>query len=415
MYHSSCAVGPDGVVHILNSQTTSNIAGSYNALLGYGVPFNSRLLHFYGTSGNWTGPEEVYPGTDGIYEGHEGIYPDSTFAFLSGWSQIGLDADNTLYIGTQAFSEYYNGSYVSGQEDMHWGTDNWMAEAFIGAKDLNSDGEWVWTRASDINLRPDSIAIKYTKLTENVSLSGPGIVWDETYDGGPPQWVMFARITDFTAPGPVLNLQASRPEANGPVTLSWENPDDEDLAGLMVVRDTVGIAHLVGLRRGNIPIGLDGAFLYNDVWLVLPDSLTGVIEPMFYDDQTPEGTVYYTVVPFDTHYHHVYPIPEGSAVRVDAMQLSGTLVGGQLQLSWAACPGAANYWIHGTDNDAYFEPDIGNRVAVVPSWTTTWSNPSGVGDPDHNWTYLVVAVDGSEQQLCQSNRIGEHDYVADIP
>jgi hypothetical protein len=88
---------------------------------------------------------------------------------------------------------------------------------------------------------------------------------------------------------------------------------------------------------------------------------------------------------------------------------------GQLQLSWSACPGAANYWIHAADNDAYFEPDIGNRVAVVPSWTTTWSSSSGVGDADHNWTYLVIAVGGSDQALCQSNRIGEHDYAADIP
>lgn len=324
MYHSSCAVGPDGTVHILNSQTTGNGAGTYVALLGFGVPFHSRLLHFYGTSGNWTGPEEVYPGTDGIYEGHEGVYPDSTFAYLSGWSQIGLDADNVLYIGTQAFAEYYNGSYISGEDDMHWGDSNWEAEAFIGAKDLNRDGEWVWTRASDINLRPDSIAIKYTKLTENVSPSGPGIVWDETYDGGPPQRVLFTRLVDFTAPGAVSNLQASRPEANGPITLTWENPEDEDLAGVLIARDTVGAAEFVGLRRGISPIDADGNFLFNDLWVVEADTITGVIEPIFEDDTAPEGTVYYTVVPYDTHLHHYYPIDEELAViQVDSIAVSG--------------------------------------------------------------------------------------------
>jgi hypothetical protein len=326
MYHSSCAVGPDGMVHILNSQTTSNVAGSYTALLGYGVPFHSRLLHFYGTAGNWTGPEEVYPGTDGIYEGHEGIYPDSTFAYLSGWSQIGLDADNTLYIGTQAFAEYYNGAYISGQDDMHWGTDNWMAEAFIGAKDLTRDGEWVWTRASDINQRPDSIQIKYTKLTENVSASGPGIVWDETYDGGPPQRVLFTRLLDFTSPGPVSNLQASRPEPNGPITLTWENPADEDLGGILIARDTVGAAHFVGLRRGISPIDADGNFLFNDLWVVEADTATGIIDPTFNDDEPPEGTVYYTVVPYDVNYHHYYPIDEELAVvQVDSIAISGDM------------------------------------------------------------------------------------------
>ena len=59
--------------------------------------------------------------------------------------------------------------------------------------------------------------------------------------------------------------------------------------------------------------------------------------------------------------------------------------------------------------------NIENRIAVVPGGTTTWSSSSGVGDPDHNWTYLVVAVDGSEQQITQSNRFGEYDYGVAIP
>ena len=327
--HTTCAVGPDGMVHIICSQTGSSQPGYYSGDIVTSTPFAARLLYFYGTYGDWTGPEEVYPGTDGIYEGHEGVYPDSTFYFLSGWSQIGLDAENTLYLGTRTFYEYacgaFGGGYISGQEDMYAEElDLWMAEAFIAAKDITTNGEWVWTRASDINERPDSIRIKYTKLTENVSVSGPGILWDETYNGGPPQRVLFTRLADFTSPGPVSNLQASRPEVNGPVTLTWENPEDEDLAGILIIRDTVGAAHLVGLRRGNIPMDLDGQFLYNDVWAVEPDTVTGEIEPMFYDDEPLEGTAYYTVVPYDMNYHHYYPIDEDLAVvQVDSIIVSG--------------------------------------------------------------------------------------------
>jgi len=96
----------------------------------------------------------------------------------------------------------------------------------------------------------------------------------------------------------------------------------------------------------------------------------------------------------------------GFTVVID---LSGSVDGGEFTLDWTTIPGATNYWIYGADNDAYFVPSIGNRIAVVPGGTTTWSSSSGVGDPDHNWTYLVVAVDGSEQELNQSNRFGEYD------
>jgi hypothetical protein len=108
--------------------------------------------------------------------------------------------------------------------------------------------------------------------------------------------------------------------------LTWENPGDEDLAGILIVRDTVGAAHLVGLRRGNIPMDLDGQFLYSDVWVVEPDTVTGVIEPTFYDDEAPDGTVYYTVVPYDVNYHHYYPIDEELAVvQVDSIAISGDM------------------------------------------------------------------------------------------
>jgi hypothetical protein len=71
-------------------------------------------------------------------------------------------------------------------------------------------------------------------------------------------------------------------------------------------------------------------------------------------------------------------------------------------------------------NEPWFLPDLSpptyvNRVAVVPAGTTTWSSSAGVGDPDHNWTYLVVAIDDSENELARSNYGGEHDFEGDIP
>ncbi len=96
------------------------------------------------------------------------------------------------------------------------------------------------------------------------------------------------------------------------------------------------------------------------------------------------------------------------------MSLSSTLSGGELVLSWTPWPGAYSYWVYGALNQAYFEPEFVTpyqyRLQVLPSGTTTWSTPSGVGDPAGNWTYLVLAVDQTEQVLGCSNRAGEHDF-----
>jgi hypothetical protein len=97
------------------------------------------------------------------------------------------------------------------------------------------------------------------------------------------------------------------------------------------------------------------------------------------------------------------------------MDLSGSVEAGELTLNWTTVAGAANYWVFGADNDPYFDLSLENRLAIVPGGTTTWSNSSGVGDADHNWTYLVVAVDGSEQEVVQSNRFGEYDRVLIVP
>jgi hypothetical protein len=108
---------------------------------------------------------------------------------------------------------------------------------------------------------------------------------------------------------------------------------------------------------------------------------------------------------------YVWAFLHGPPVPIVA---EGTVSGGSLNLVWGTCVGANAYWIYGADNQAYFEPGFmlpfQYRVAVLPAATTSWSSPSGVGDPDHNWTYQVIAVDASSQPLSRSNCVGEFDF-----
>jgi hypothetical protein len=101
------------------------------------------------------------------------------------------------------------------------------------------------------------------------------------------------------------------------------------------------------------------------------------------------------------------------------IDLSSELSGGESVLSWASWPGAASYWIYGAANQVFFEPGLTlpfhHRLATVPSDITTWSSASGITDPDHNWSYLIVAVDTLERLVGSSNRVGEHDFGIIIP
>ncbi len=104
-------------------------------------------------------------------------------------------------------------------------------------------------------------------------------------------------------------------------------------------------------------------------------------------------------------------VDEFELIGFQTMTLSGNVSAGELVLDWTAIPGTTNYWVHGADNDVYFEPSTGNRLAIVPGETITWSSANGIEDSDHNWTYLVLAVDASEQEINRSNRYGEYDVV----
>jgi hypothetical protein len=102
-----------------------------------------------------------------------------------------------------------------------------------------------------------------------------------------------------------------------------------------------------------------------------------------------------------------------------SITLTWSLIGSELHLSWNSVENAEDYWIYGASNFPFFEPGCAPgydfRLVVLPQSTTTWSSPNGIGDPNNNWTYLVMAVDEVEAELARSNRVGEYDLEAEIP
>lgn len=86
---------------------------------------------------------------------------------------------------------------------------------------------------------------------------------------------------------------------------------------------------------------------------------------------------------------------------------------------WTLAPDVDAYWIYGADNLSFFQPEIippyTYRQAAIPAGTQSWLSPQGIGDPDHNWTYLVIVVDQFQQVIYQSNRVGERDFGIEIP
>jgi photosystem II stability/assembly factor-like uncharacterized protein len=102
-----------------------------------------------------------------------------------------------------------------------------------------------------------------------------------------------------------------------------------------------------------------------------------------------------------------------------SVALTGRVVGGDLRLSWDEVCGSAEYWLYGAHTRAYFEPVVVSpytfRVAVEPYGTTVCFMPNGIGDPDYNWSYLLVAVNADERELGRSNRWGEHDFDVSTP
>jgi hypothetical protein len=121
--------------------------------------------------------------------------------------------------------------------------------------------------------------------------------------------------------------------------------------------------------------------------------------------------------PLEAGFHP--PCSTGSKVDTSNDELTGTLQDGQLRLTWTPVPGVAGYWVYGAGNEPFFVPGFApayeHRLVVLPPWIRVWTSADGIGDPSTNWTYTVMATDASEQELARSNRVGEVDYLSDIP
>jgi len=109
--------------------------------------------------------------------------------------------------------------------------------------------------------------------------------------------------------------------------------------------------------------------------------------------------------------HYAYMAPNQVELRIGGSSGTSTL-------SWVAYPGASIYEIHGVSNDPYFylgpHSSVPTFITTVPSSQLSWDTTNGMGDPDENWNYIVMAKDETDTELAISNRVGELDFVTNI-
>jgi hypothetical protein len=102
-----------------------------------------------------------------------------------------------------------------------------------------------------------------------------------------------------------------------------------------------------------------------------------------------------------------------------SMTLTWEIVGEHMLLVWCPVLQASGYWVYGAANAPFFYPGFGpgyeHRLVILPEGATTWLSPNTVGDPEENWTYLVLAVDEIGAELGRSNRVGEFDFLGAVP
>jgi hypothetical protein len=333
--------------------------------------------------GAWSEPEVLWP--------HDRDRLGDRTGNWMGIGVVGADQAGNLYCSCNSYM-YVDTTYLYGVQK----------EAVLG-KFTVGDSLWRWKNASRINARGDSTFAKYAQIAQEIPSDGADVIWDEALEGGElPFDVLYARMDqDFFPAGTVANLAATVVPVGGGagVRLTWQNPFSLDWDGTEVYRDEYEFPELVGLGilmptwAQSIHFGTGSEYV---------DSLVVVGQ-----------TYYYSAVTWDEAGNFSDAV--GCSLTVgQPVVLSGSLVGEDLVLTWTAFLGASGYWVYGAANEAYFEPGTifpyQHRLTVLPPGTTTWSCSSGIGDPEHNWTYLVMAVGGSMQELCRSNRFGEHDF-----
>jgi hypothetical protein len=97
-----------------------------------------------------------------------------------------------------------------------------------------------------------------------------------------------------------------------------------------------------------------------------------------------------------------------------ALSVSTGLENGTLTLNWSTVGGVEEFWVYGAEDDPWFKTDLEwpfeNRLFVLDGEVTQYSTTSGIGDPESNWSYLIIAVDDQYHELARSSRVGEWDW-----
>ncbi len=100
--------------------------------------------------------------------------------------------------------------------------------------------------------------------------------------------------------------------------------------------------------------------------------------------------------------------------QVFVSKLSGSTTAGLLLIDWTHVPGVFEYLVFGSPTDDWLDPTVDppydDLQAAVPGDQNSWSSPNGVNEPNENWTYVVVAINDLNEEICRTNRYGEKDY-----
>jgi len=98
--------------------------------------------------------------------------------------------------------------------------------------------------------------------------------------------------------------------------------------------------------------------------------------------------------------------------------MGGNVTGGEFVLEWAPAVGA-EHWVYGASNKPFFIPGVAPgydfRVAILQPDIVSWQSSAGIGIPGDDWTYMIIAVDEMGEEIGRSNRVGEMDFLTDIP
>jgi len=100
------------------------------------------------------------------------------------------------------------------------------------------------------------------------------------------------------------------------------------------------------------------------------------------------------------------------------LDLAGSVMESNVTLTWNDHPDAMEYWVYGAESGPYFtigfDPLFENRLVVLSGDTNAWQTTGGVGNPNENWTFVIVAVDSGDLELERSNRFGIIDFGFEI-